>query len=73
MLAVGADKVAWSRLRRRPVCLCLFWDVERGCGDGTACVEEVLFGWEPARGLAMSFWMEDVLNSSSRGRLTSAA
>eukprot|EP00983_Pelagomonas_calceolata_P008926 289932-Pelagomonas_calceolata.AAC.1 len=23
------------------------WDVERDCGDGTTCVEGVLFGWEP--------------------------
>eukprot|EP00983_Pelagomonas_calceolata_P032649 1023579-Pelagomonas_calceolata.AAC.1 len=51
MLAVGVDKVACSRLRRHPLCLCLYWDMERGCADGTTCVEGVLFGWEPARGM----------------------
>eukprot|EP00983_Pelagomonas_calceolata_P049510 1141540-Pelagomonas_calceolata.AAC.2 len=36
------------------VCACwvalLQWDVERGCSDGTTCVEGLLFIWEPARG-----------------------
>eukprot|EP00983_Pelagomonas_calceolata_P046563 1140243-Pelagomonas_calceolata.AAC.1 len=30
-------------------CFSLAWDVERGCDDGTTCVEGVLFGWEPPR------------------------